>query len=65
MEARALLVTSRLPESFTLVAREAMRGAVPVIAFADVDCKEADLIGGAIAGRRGESPASKAFAGST
>lgn len=47
-EARALLVTSRLPEGFTLVAHEAMRSGIPVVAFADVDCQEAAAIGGAI-----------------
>jgi glycosyltransferase involved in cell wall biosynthesis len=47
-EARAMLVPSRAPEAFTLVAHEAMRSGVPVIAFSDVDCQEAADIGGAI-----------------
>lgn len=47
-EARAVLVPSRLPETFTLVAHEAMRAGIPVIAFADVDCREAAELGAAI-----------------
>jgi glycosyltransferase involved in cell wall biosynthesis len=46
--ARAVLVPSRLPETFTLVAHEAMRAGVPVIAFNDVDGVEAAEIGAAI-----------------
>jgi glycosyltransferase involved in cell wall biosynthesis len=47
-EARALIVSSRLPETFTLVAHEAMRSGVPVVAFSDVDCREAAEVGAAI-----------------
>jgi glycosyltransferase involved in cell wall biosynthesis len=47
-EARAVLVPSRLPETFTLVAHEAMRAGIPVIAFEDVDCREAAALGAAI-----------------
>lgn len=47
-EARGLLVPSRLPETFTLVAHEAMRSGIPVIAFSDVDCLEASQLGAAI-----------------
>lgn len=47
-EARAVIVPSRLPEMFTLVAHEAMRSGIPVIAFDDVDGVEAAEIGGAI-----------------
>lgn len=47
-EARALVLSSRLPETFTLVAHEAMRSGVPVVAFEDVDCREAAEIGAAI-----------------
>lgn len=47
-EARALVVPSRLPETFTLVAHEAMRSGIPVVAFSDVDCSEAAALGGAI-----------------
>lgn len=46
--ARALLVPSRLPETFTLVAHEAMRSGIPVVAFDDVDGVEAARIGAAI-----------------
>lgn len=47
-DARAVVVPSRLPETFTLVAHEAMRSGVPVVAFSDVDCSEAAALGGAI-----------------
>jgi glycosyltransferase involved in cell wall biosynthesis len=47
-EARAVIVSSRLPEAFTLVAHEAMRSGIPVVAFSDVDCQEAAEIGAAI-----------------
>lgn len=47
-EARALVLPSRLPETFTLVAHEAMRSGVPVVAFSDVDCQEAAAIGAAV-----------------
>ena len=47
-EARAVIVPSRLPETFTLVAHEAMRSGIPVIAFSDVDGVEMAELGGAI-----------------
>jgi glycosyltransferase involved in cell wall biosynthesis len=47
-EARAVIVPSRLPETFTLVAHEAMRAGIPVIAFSDVDGVEMAELGGAI-----------------
>jgi glycosyltransferase involved in cell wall biosynthesis len=47
-EARAVVVPSRLPEMFTLVAHEAMRSGVPVVAFSDVDGQEMADLGGAI-----------------
>jgi glycosyltransferase involved in cell wall biosynthesis len=47
-EARGLIVSSRLPETFTLAAHEAMLSGIPVVAFSDVDCQEAAAIGGAI-----------------
>lgn len=47
-DARALVLSSRLPETFTLVAHEAMRSGIPVVAFSDVDCREAAAIGAAI-----------------
>jgi glycosyltransferase involved in cell wall biosynthesis len=47
-EARAVIVSSRLPEAFTLVAHEAMRSGIPVVTFSDVDCQEAAEIGAAI-----------------
>jgi glycosyltransferase involved in cell wall biosynthesis len=49
VKARALIVSSRLPETFTLVAHEAMRSGVPVVAFSDVDCGDAARIGAAVA----------------
>lgn len=47
-EARILLVPSRLPETFTLVAHQAMRSGVPVVTFTDVDCEEAAAMGAAV-----------------
>jgi glycosyltransferase involved in cell wall biosynthesis len=47
-DARAVIVPSRLPETFTLVAHEAMRSGIPVIAFDDVDGVEMAELGGAI-----------------
>jgi glycosyltransferase involved in cell wall biosynthesis len=47
-QARAVIVPSRLPEAFTLVAHEALRSGVPVVAFSDVDGQEAANIGAAI-----------------
>jgi glycosyltransferase involved in cell wall biosynthesis len=47
-EARAVILPSRMPETFTLVAHEAMRSGVPVVAFEDVDCREAAQLGAAI-----------------
>lgn len=47
-DARAVIVPSRLPETFTLVAHEALRSGVPVITFSDVDAVEMASRGGAI-----------------
>ncbi len=47
-DARAVIVPSRLPETFTLVAHEAFRSGIPVIAFSDVDGVEMAELGGAI-----------------
>ncbi len=47
-QARCVVVPSRLPEMFTLVAHEAMRAGLPVVAFSDVDGQEAADLGGAI-----------------
>ncbi len=47
-DARCVIVPSRLPETFTLVAHEALRSGIPVIAFNDVDGVEMAELGGAI-----------------
>jgi glycosyltransferase involved in cell wall biosynthesis len=47
-DARAVIVPSRLPETFTLVAHEALRSGVPVISFSDVDAVEMAERGGAV-----------------
>lgn len=47
-DARCVVVPSRLPETFTLVAHEALRSGIPVIAFDDVDGVEMAQLGGAI-----------------
>jgi glycosyltransferase involved in cell wall biosynthesis len=46
--ARCVVVPSRLPETFTLVAHEALRAGIPVVAFSDVDGVEMAALGGAI-----------------
>ncbi|BEV11443.1 glycosyltransferase family 4 protein [Asticcacaulis sp. DW145] len=46
--ARAVIVPSRLPETFTLVANEALRAGIPVVAFNDVDGFEMAELGGAL-----------------